>query len=170
MHGAALAAADARGLAGELGHERAQGCALADRVAVAAVIAGFAGTVVQKNRAELERGKAEARYQQVRDLASRMVTDYNEAVAKLPGSTLPSSVNEVGSPSTTVRAVIATSKPACASAIAVARPMPLLAPVTSAVLVAALTMGPSRATDRELHGTIDVRRGMNGCRGLRPKL
>lgn len=54
---------------------------------VAAMMAGFTGTVLQKNRAEAEHIKAEARYQQVRDLASRMVTDYNEAIAKLPGST-----------------------------------------------------------------------------------
>lgn len=56
-------------------------------LAVVAVVAGFAGTVVQKNRAEAEQAKAEARYQQVRNLASRMLTDYNDAIAKLPGST-----------------------------------------------------------------------------------
>lgn len=73
-------------VAGKFARRHALGVGLGT-LAVAAVMAGFAGTVLQKNRAEAEHVKAEARYQQVRDLASRMVTDYNEAIAKLPGGT-----------------------------------------------------------------------------------
>ena len=45
------------------------------------------------------------------------------------------------SPSRSVRAAMATSYPACASAIAVARPMPRLAPVTSAIRAPSVTPG-----------------------------
>ncbi len=55
-------------------------------------------------------------------------------VSRLPGMTPPPrSESSTPSPSWTVRAVMATSKPASASAIAVAFPMPRLAPVTRAV-------------------------------------
>ena len=45
------------------------------------------------------------------------------------------------SPSSKVRAMIATSKPAWASATAVALPIPRLAPVTNATLSSALMLG-----------------------------
>lgn len=56
-------------------------------LASTAIIAGVVGTVVQKNRAEAERVKADARYSQIRELAGHMVSDYNLAITKLPGGT-----------------------------------------------------------------------------------
>jgi hypothetical protein len=57
-------------------------------------------------------------------------------VSRLPGTERPArSESSRPSPSCTVRAVNATSKPARASATAVALPIPRLAPVTRAVFV-----------------------------------
>ncbi|MNN47196.1 hypothetical protein D3C81_1616080 [compost metagenome] len=57
--------------------------------------------------------------------------------ARLPASGVPSGLRSAcwwASPSSSVRALIATSKPARAKASAVARPIPRLAPVMNATL------------------------------------
>ena len=66
-------------------------------------------------------------------------------VSRLPGTVTSSPRSDVGapilpSPSRTVRAVMATSYPASARASALARPIPLLAPVTSAMGLGACSL------------------------------
>ncbi|MEH3076389.1 MAG: hypothetical protein PGN11_06865, partial [Quadrisphaera sp.] len=65
----ALPAADAGALAHQLGHERAQGRALADRVAVAAVVAGHVVVVAERHRGADHLGLlADARVHRAGDL------------------------------------------------------------------------------------------------------
>ncbi len=51
-----------------------------------AIAAGFTGTVIQKNRAEVERLKAQASYNQVRKIANSFIFKYEEAIENLPNS------------------------------------------------------------------------------------
>ncbi len=55
-------------------------------LAFVAVVAGFAGTVIQKNRAEAERAKAAIRYKQVRLIANSFIYKYYDEIQTLPGS------------------------------------------------------------------------------------
>ena len=55
-------------------------------LAMLAIASGFTETVIQKNRAEAERVKAETRYKQVRLIANSFIYKYYDDVEVLPGS------------------------------------------------------------------------------------
>ena len=55
-------------------------------VAAVAVAAGFTGTLVQKNHAEIERANADLRYSQVRQIANSFIFKYYTDIETLPGS------------------------------------------------------------------------------------
>lgn len=56
-------------------------------LAICALIGGVIATTLANKTAERERDRAQARYQQVRQLANKLIFDYHDAMQYLPGST-----------------------------------------------------------------------------------
>jgi non-specific serine/threonine protein kinase/serine/threonine-protein kinase len=60
---------------------------LAASLVILSLAGGLATTLWQSRRAEAERQRAERRFSQVRELAGKLIFDFHDAVAPLPGST-----------------------------------------------------------------------------------